>query len=75
MSIHIENYASKDLILIGLYFKCPVYQENNPCNCQMYSIRKTMKIGDFREYLSLLSDEEKDKMLNNHFTCVNNQLK
>ena len=62
----------EDMWLCGLYFKCPV-TNGNSCDCQMYHIRKSMSFHDFKEYLSLLTVDDKRKILCKHLTCSNNK--
>jgi hypothetical protein len=48
-------------------------REKNPENCQMFHIRKSMTLTQYKHFLQSKSDSEIDELLIKHFCCINNK--
>ena len=64
--------TEKETMAIGLYFKCPV-TNNNPIDCQLHDIRK-MKFKDFLNYMKNLDEAQLDVLISNHKNCPHNKI-
>jgi hypothetical protein len=72
ISVLNSNREKKESWLLSLFPKCP-NTENNPENCQMFHIRKSMTLTQYKHFLQSKSDSEIDELLIKHFCCINNK--
>jgi len=62
-----------EMIVSGLYFKCPVTQATHQNGCPLFFLKSTLSYDDFKQCINNMSLSDLESVCEIHNKCSNNK--